>query len=165
MENNIFMELIYEKINIKGKNIFKRLFHKKKVKKFINDIKNSSPGFNMLWNIADFIKIAEFVYFYDNSLKNNTIALFSSKNYQNNTNGFKVNSEDCNITIKLFSELNTVILEIDRLKGDKQRTIMEFKDEQWTTVHTLFDEMLLNHSIEIINNKVIELFNYCYNKL
>lgn len=159
---NVFIEEIYKKKKLSLFGLFGYLRHKSKLKKFKKKINNGSPGFNLLWDLSEFIKIAEAIFFYDNSVRNTDIGLYSSKNYQSGTNGFRLFSNDCNITIKLFSSSKSLALEVDRIKGEKQKTIINFKDEQWEEDPTLYDEMLLEQVIKLINERALKLFDYCY---
>lgn len=160
---NIFLNLIYEKKLIK-KNIFKVISHKIKVRKFKKSIDKGSPSFKVLWQLADFIKAAEEIYFYDNSLKNSDIGLYSSRSYLDGQNGFKISTFDCTIVIKLFSEHEIVAMDIERFKGNKIKDCFQFEHEQWSKEPSMRDELLLEQIIRIINWKTIELFEFCYDK-
>ena len=78
--------------------------------------------------------------------------------------GEKVNNKeyDVTITIKLYKETSKVALEISRGKN-KKTTTMYFIHEQWDKEPTVYDEMLLEQSIKIINCEIIKLFDECYN--
>ena len=153
---NIFLRYIYNK----PINIFKRFFYRFKIKKFRRDILRSSPTFIILWQMADFIKYAEQIFFYSNSLSD---SLYSSDDYEYNRNGFKVNSKEHNIviTVKLYKETSKVALEINRGKNKRVAT-MYFIHEQWDREPTVYDEMLLEQTIKIINDEIIKLFDTCY---
>jgi len=159
---NIFTELIYEKHH--KMNFIKRFFYRRRVNKFIKNIENGSPSFDLLWALSDFIKIAEMVFFYDNSLKNESIGLYSSKNYQDYNNGFKITCKDCSIVIKLYAKSKEVALSIERHNGEKTATSISFMDNQWVGEPTMYDEMLLEQVIKRINEKAIALFWFCYNQ-
>lgn len=161
---NLFMKMIYEKPKLSLKNIFKYWKHKREVKKFRNDILKGSPSFGLLWKTATFIKLAEIVFFYDNSTTNTEIGLFSSNNYSIGENGFKIIDEKCTITIKLISESQRVLLEVNRNFGGKFRSSMSFMDNKWEGDPEAYDEMLLEELIKIINKKIVMLFDWCYNK-
>lgn len=160
---NIFFNMILDRQNYKSKNIFGRLHHKWTVYKFRKTILKGSPSFGLLWKMADFVKLAEEIYFYDNSTKKNT-GLFSSINYAIGENGFKVFHYDCNITIKLFSDTQKVALEVDRLHGNKIKSNLVFINESWDGNPGIYDELLLDRLITIINNSIISLFDECYDK-
>lgn len=160
---NIFMQYIYKKINMNFFNIIHYMIHIYKINKFKKEIHNGSPGFDVLWQMADFVKLSEMVFCYDNSIDNKDIGLYSSRNYQNGTNGFRIIEENYDITIKLFSKSKEVALEINRSRGEKLKTAISFKDNKWKDNHDKYDEMLLEQVIELINTKILLLFDYCYN--
>ena len=159
---NIFMNLIYKKTTFSLFHLIKYFSHKRELKKFKKTLMNGSPSFGLLWKMADFIKIAEIVFFYDNSLKNSTLGLYSSKGYIPGENGFKINSEDCLLVIKLYSDSQRVVLEVDRTKGECMKSHLSFINEEWEGDPTIYDEMLLEQLIKLINSKIIALFKYCY---
>lgn len=159
---NVFLNLIADKTALSFKTFFKYFRHKRKVKKFRNDIINGSPSFGLLWKMSDFIKGAEKIFFYDNSTKNTDIGLFSSKGYAPGNNGFKINTEECFIVVKLFSDDQKVMIELERRTGECMKTLFIFENENWTSEHNFYDEMLLEQVIKVINNKMIRLFDYCY---
>ena len=97
---NLFINTIYDKTKLSLKTLFKYLKHNKQKKKLIKTIREGSPSFGLLWKMADFIKYAEELFFYDNSTKNTEIGLYSSRGYTYGCNGFKINATDCFITIK-----------------------------------------------------------------
>lgn len=162
MTNNIFMDLIYDKCKLTPKTFIKYLKHKTKVKKFRKTILNCSPSFNVLWNIADFIKLAEEIFMYDNNIDNKDLYLFSSRNYNNGENGFIFNGTEVSIAIKLFSATNTVLLEIKRKTGSKIKTLLSFENNQWGQNPSFKEEIILESVIEKITSNIIELFDRCY---
>ena len=161
---NMFIQMIYEKVPRKFGTLFKYRSHKRKIEKFRRDIHNGSPSFGVLWKMADFIKLAELIFFYDNSI-NNKSNLYSSKNYSNDQNGFIIFDEDNNvkIVIKLFNESRRVVLDIERVrKSENSRTCMSFTNDSWDSTPTIYDEMLLEQVIKVINAKMLKLFDDCY---
>ncbi len=160
---NIFIQYIYKKIKLNKFNFIKYLIHRYRINKFKKEIYNSSPGFDILWQMADFIKLSEMIFCYDNNTKNKDIGLYSSKNYENGTNGFRILDSNCDITIKLFSKSNEVALEINRSIGEKSRTSISFKNNEWEKNPSIYEEMLLEQIIKSINSKILLLFDYCYN--
>ena len=109
---NLFANKIYNKKKYTFWNGISYLIHRNSIKRFRNKILKGSPSFDVLWNMSNFIKIAEFSFFYDNSIKNTDFGLYSSKNYQDGTNGFKIITPECIITIKLFNESKSVCITI-----------------------------------------------------
>lgn len=161
---NIFMNMIYEKVKPSIKNIFKYFSHRRKVKKFKKDIDQGSPSFGLLWKMSDFIKSAEEVFFYDNNKDNTDICLFSSSGYIHGENGFKINDPDCFVVIKLYSDTQRVVIEIERAKGQRIKHTMSFTNETWEGEPTAYDEMLLEQIIKMINKYILKLFDWCYER-
>lgn len=158
---NIFLNLIYEKVFNK-KNIFRSIYHRLKLNKFKKEIKNRSPDFKILWQVSDFIKASEEIFFYDNSLKNSDIGLYSSRSYIDGQNGFKITDSDCSIIIKLFQEHEVLAIDIERFKGNRIKDSFYFEHGQWNKDPSIRDELLLEQVIKIVNRKIIGLFEYCY---
>lgn len=160
---NTFMNIISEK-NSKG--IFKRLAHKIKLYKFRKSILEGSPSFGLLWKMADFIKISEMVFFYNNThALDSEFAIYSSKEYMAGTNGFKLKDDKNGVIliVKLISDSQKVIVDIERQRGNKLKNTMTFVNSNWQDAnYTAYDEMMLEQVIKIINNKVIALFDHCY---
>jgi len=81
------------------------------------------------------------------------------------TNGFKLRDDatGCIITIKLISDTQKVIVDIERQRGNRLKNSMVFVDNAWQdSDYTAYDEMLLEQVIKIINSKIMALFDYCY---
>ena len=163
---NIFMKYIYDKEQFKLLNIFKYWKHRVDLKRFKRNIFEGSPTFNILWQMADFIKLAESIFFYKNTQKENTFGLYSSRNYTSGTNGFRVTDSyrGLKVTIKLFSESRKVLLEIDYLNSENQKQSLSFTDNDWDIIPTAYDEMLLDQVIRSINFSILKLFDDCYDK-
>lgn len=160
---NIFMNIISEK---NPKNILAKLLHKRKVHKFRKTILEGSPSFGLLWKMADFIKISEVVFFYNNTHSlDSEFSIYSSREYMAGTNGFKLRDDNtgCTIIIKLISDTQKVIVDIERQRGNKLKSSLVFVDNKWQdSDYTSYDEMMLEQVIKIINSKIIDLFDYCY---
>ena len=160
---NTFMNIISEK-NSKG--IFKRLAHRIKLHKFRKTILEGSPSFGLLWKMADFIKIAEIVFFYNNThTLDSEFTIYSSKEYMAGTNGFKLRDDNAGVIllVKLISDTQKVIVDIERQRGNKFKNTMTFVENKWQdNNYTAYDEMLLEQVIKIINTKIIALFDHCY---
>jgi len=162
---NVFVNMILNKVAFSWRHLFKYLSHKKELKKFRKKIDEGSPSFGLLWKMADFIKYAEEIFFYDNSLKgNNDIMLYSSRSFAPGENGFKIVDPRCTITIKLLSESQKCILEVSRNSGAKLKNTMEFISDNWSGEPTAYDEMLLEQVIKMINSCILKLFDFCYNE-
>lgn len=160
---NIFMNIIRDKSN---RGFISKIKHKIKLRKFRKNIMEGSPSFGLLWKMADFIKIAEIIFFYNNSHSlDSDLSLYSSNEYMVGTNGFKLrdNTTGCTIIIKLISDTQKVIVDVERSKGNHIKSTMTFIENEWANNnHTAYDEMLLEQVIKMINSKIITLFDYCY---
>jgi hypothetical protein len=163
---NMFMEHIYNKKQFKLSNLFQYLKHRKAVKKFKKDISNGSPSFYVLWQMADFIKLAESVFFYKNTQKDSEFGLYSSRNYAAGSNGFRVTDVEngLRVTIKLFNETVQLLLEIEYIGSDHPKEYLSFEDNDWENAHNIYDEMLLEQIIKSINHNILRLFDSCYDK-
>ena len=162
--SNIFMNTIYDKVDFSLKNFFKYFKQRRKYKKLIKDIDNGSPCFGVLWKMCDFIKLAEIVFFYDNSIENKEYGLYSSNNYTPGENGMKIHDTEVDMTIKLKSDRSVVIIELDRNLGNHHRTKMEFENDNWKGIPDIYDEMILENIIRIINRKFLCLFKDLYDQ-
>ena len=155
---NMFINMIYGK---KKKSVFGflgYLLYKRKVNKFRNKILEISPSFEVLWEMSNFIKLAEEIFFYDNNVDG---SLYSSRSYRDGENGFKIN-DICTVIVKLYEDKKRVNLEIKHNNGVELLSRYSFKDSEWTTDPTIYDEMVLEQIIKIINKHIIDLFDMCY---
>jgi len=145
-----------------GLNPFKKILAEWKFNKFCKEVMKSSPSLGVLWFFADFIKLAEKVYFFNND-PNGTI--FSSDNYNIGENGFIINDNDHNIKInvKLNSDYQRLVLEVKRLNGTKKITEHRFVNNEWTDDRENYDEILIDNIIGIINSHIVALMKYCWN--
>ena len=82
---NMFIDIIYDKME--SRSIFSKWFNYLKMRRFKKTLSTCSPSFHVIWQIADFIKYAERLFFYENSIKN---SLYSSNSYSDGENGFKI---------------------------------------------------------------------------
>lgn len=162
-KSNVFMTLIYEKVDFSFKHLFKYISHRIKYRKFIKDIKRGSPCFGVLWKMCDFIKLSEIAFFYNNS-PDNPFGLYSSHNYEPGYNGMKIKTTELAMTIKLESSTQKVTIEINRLNGNHVSTTMTFINDNWTGSPDIYDEIILENIIRIINSKIIQLFEEMYEK-
>jgi hypothetical protein len=130
-----------------------------KHKNFVNTLYNGSPSFGTLWQMADFVKTAEIVYFYDN---NSNMPIYSSNGYLPGQNGLKFEVEDATIIYKLYSDDQRVVLHIQRKKGNKITDEFTFEGDQWTTEFTEFDDLLVDYVIQNTMTIFIEFFEHYY---
>lgn len=166
---NIFVDFIYRKQE--KNNIFKYLIYKSKLKKFKAKIYNSSPDFDILWQMSDFIKFAEDAFMYPNTqneYKGRYISLYSSRLYKSNENGFKVINQNLSfenkgdITVKLNKDKKTVAVALTTTESNDR--VLWFKDNNWMykTDNTPENQILLDMIIDMINTEVLTLFDECY---
>lgn len=157
---NLFMKYINDKVPYRY--FFKRIIHNISVFKFKMNILNGSPSFAILWQMADFIKLTDKVFFYHNHVDSN---LFSSSNFANGQNGFIARGDGVKIIIKLYRDTKKVSLDVVRLLGSTTKTTMTFTQDEWDNNPTIYDEMLLEQVIKIVNRNIIDLFDKCYQKM
>lgn len=144
---NMFIRQIYDK-----KKTFV-LFRWIKYRKFLRLIDKTAPNFIILWHIADFIKILDKIYMYDN---NPTNTLYSSNNFNMNENGFVIKKENFFIRIKLFEIGSEIAIEVGR-SGSKDLTSIRFCDGE-NKIKNEDDEHMMINIENIIMNSVKELF-------
>ena len=159
--SNRFLDQVEEKYL--GKNPIKRFFSKLKFNKFCKETMKASPSFGVLWFFADFIKLAERVYFFNNNKEG---SLFSSKSYSIGENGFIINDKENSIKliVVLNSDLQRVQLEIKRLNGTSMTTEHAFVNNAWTDNREKYDEVLIDNIIGIINSHMVALLKWCWEK-
>lgn len=161
---NEFINVIQEKTKFSIFKIIPYIKYRRKLKNFKKEILNGSPDFYTLWIMADFIKLAEYIFFYNNSIKDEEIGLYSSKGFIPGQNGFKVHTKECTIVIKLFSETEKVVVELERNTGERDKSVQSFIKGKWETKPDTYNEMLLEQTIKIINSSILNLFNWCYDR-
>ena len=134
----------------------KTLESKRELKKFVRAIRRGSPSLGVLWNFADFIKYAERIYFTPNSKDQ----LYSSNEYKPGENGFRINGTDIIITCKLYSEDQTVGIDLE-YKNSRLKTRYTFCENTWQEEPDEYDELLIDRVIDIINNHMLQLLERC----
>lgn len=146
-----------------GRNPIKKFLSNRAFKKTCKKIFDTSPSFGQLWSFAEFIKVSEEAYFFDNNSKGR---LFSSRSYSYGENGFKIHSEADNvdIVIKLYNDNQKVIIQVERLNGGRMKSELVFTDNHWATTPDDSSVVLLDNLIGIINRHIIMLLEYCYNR-
>lgn len=158
MENmtNIFMQQVRDAMNFSIFHPFKYLRYSKKRKEFKKRILTGSPSFGVLWYFAEFIKFCEIIFFYDNSTTN---GVYSSNKYDLCTNGFRINYPDAIITIKLYSDSQTVSMDIENRAGNKIKTNYVFENNGWTKEPDAYDILHIDNIINIINRTMIRFMD------
>ena len=144
---NIFMRMIYDK----NKTFI--LFRWFKYRKFLRQLDKSAPSFDLLWQIADFIKLLETVYFYDNSSTNE---LYSSNNFDSSENGFVIRKEGRTIRVKLYEYTREIALEVSY--STKNTIAMKFRDGENIDFKNEEHMYLILNVENIIMDTVKELF-------
>lgn len=166
--NDIFTTRLYKYYELRNKP-FRRWLYECSTNRFCKKLINASPSFETLWDMAVFIKNAESIFFYDNDVNkiDDYIGLYSSRNYPAKQNGFKVSTSDCQVILKLYLESNgdkRLALEINNKKSES-RTNFVFVNNNWSSEHTITDDMLLDQIIQLINMQIVNLFKSCINKI
>lgn len=158
MENmtNIFMQQVRDAMNFSILHPFKYFKYAKKRKEFKKRILTGSPSFGVLWYFAEFIKFCEIIFFYDNSINN---GIYSSNKYDLCTNGFRINHPDAIITVKLYSDSQTVSMDIENKTGNKIKTNYVFENNGWTKEPDAYDILHIDNVINIINRTMIRFLN------
>lgn len=157
--NNGYINIIDQKYT--GKNPILRFLSKRKFNKKLKEIFYTSPSFGQLWSFAEFIKIAEEVYMFDNNSKG---LLYSSRSYSYGENGFKIHSDPdhLDILIKMYSDSQRIVIQIERLNGGRMKSELVFENNNWVTNPDDNSVILLDILIGIINRYIIKLLKYCY---
>lgn len=156
---NRFLDVVESKYL--GKNPIRRYFSKRKFNKFCKETMQSSPSLGILWYFAEFIKLADRVYFYPNS-KNGI--LYSSRSYSAGENGFTINDKDNGIrlVVKLFSDEQCTCIQVTR-EGSSYITEHKFRNNAWTDDRESYDEVLIDNIIGIVNSHIVGLLKWCWN--
>lgn len=159
---NIFIDYINRKRLCKG--FFARLKCDRDAKKFIKIIYEGSPSFSLLWDFADFIKLSEKIFFRKNTPD---CKLYSSSDYKEGQNGFKLIDSNVyrtiEIVVKLYTKSQKIAVAITYKSSEPECTrIMEFENGDWKKSHTVYDEMLLENIISIINTRIVNTFREYY---
>ena len=169
IHHNRFIAILYEYMmntqtnSLKSK--IKLLFTKIRLSKFKREIKNSSPDFDLLWEFSDFVKSSECIFNYDNNLKGGIVGVYSSPNYENGQNGFKLTSFDSTVVVKLFEKNRKVVIDINRLVGNKKETVISFINQEWETVQSTEILMITENTIRLINSRILLMLEYCVEHL
>jgi len=87
--------------------------------------------------------------------------LYSSTEYSPGTNGFRINIDEAIITIKLWSDTQTIGIDIENKKGTKKKSNYTFVNNDWLDPPDEYDILLVDNIIGIINKAMIWLLDYC----
>lgn len=159
--SNGFLNIIDKKYT--GFNPIMKLISRIKFNRICKKIFNTSPSFGQLWNFANFIRLAEEIFFYNN--KRDSL-LYSSASYKAEENGFVITSEIDHviITVKMYSATQEIIMDIKRTNGTNMMTTMRFKENDWEDPPEEGSIVLLDNVIGIINRHIVMLLRYCYDR-
>lgn len=157
---NSYMEAIEKKYV--GHNIFRRYISWLRFRKFQTKIIKQSHSIGSLWMFADFIKIAERVYFYENTKSGD---IYSSSSYTSGENGFHIKDplERVEIHCKLYSDDQAIVFEVKRINGGSIVNEVRFQGGEWTygKGHD-YNEVLVDNIIGIVNNAIITVLDFCW---
>ena len=154
---NMFMDVVDKSIPFSFKNMRKYFNYKKKLKAFKRKISNGSPSFAVLWEFADFIKYSEIIFGFDKT------GLYSSTEYKPGQNGFKISDSKRIIIVKLFSDTQTVAIDIDNV-STKKKNNYTFENNEWIKEPDEYDLFYINIIIQIINDNMLALLNRSINE-
>lgn len=156
---NTFMGYVARAVQPKFGQLIKYWKWNKKYKAFKKMIMSSAPDFGTLWQFAEFIKQAEMIFFYNNN-KNEEI--YSSTGYNPGENGFKLRVyDDAEIIVKLFIDNETVMMDLNRLKGTNLKNSYVFQGGQWMYNPDCYDMILLDQVESIISKAIIYMIDWC----
>lgn len=151
---NIFMQWIYNKRHSN------KVIHYIKFRWFLHKLNKVTPNFDMLCNIADFIKMLEVVYLYTNFKPSVLYSLTKSKTDM----GFILNVNGHEIVFTLTEDEDRYIrIEIYNLNG-KVRSSVSFKDGATDIIETVHDEQLFINITDWLMKAVIDLLKTYYKK-
>lgn len=158
---NGFLNIIDKKYT--GFNPIKKLISWYSFRRTCRKVFDTSPSFGQLWSFADFVKLAEEIFFYNNKSGS---TLFSSSSYKVGENGFVITSPVDNviITVKLYSDTQSITMDIKRTNGTNMVTTLKFKENDWEETPKESSIILLDNVIGIINRHIVMLLRYCYDR-
>ena len=135
-----------------------------KVEEFAEELKNTSPDYDMLMEMYEFIHCASIIWFYNNSEESEIY------NLPETTNGRKSHArifvvKDLNglytITVRL---LGTGVVELNTKNNKSSDSYTyHFKNNDWDMEYDIADEMGVEYAQSIIMNAFVKAFMYCYN--
>lgn len=159
--SNGFLNIIDKKYI--GHNPILKFISNIRFKRTCRKIFDTSPSFGQLWNFANFIKLAEEIFFYNN--KRDSL-LYSSASYKAGENGFVITSEADHviITVKMYSDTQYIAMDVKRTNGTNMLTSIAFKENNWVEEPEESSIILLDNIIGIINRHIIMLLKYCYDR-
>ena len=159
--SNGFLNIIDKKYT--GFNPVRKLISRIKFILTCRKVFNTSPSFGQLWNFANFVRLAEEIFFYNN--KRDSL-LYSSASYKAGENGFVITSEIDHviITVKMYSDSQEIVMDIKRTNGTNMMTTLNFKENAWASPPEEGSIVLLDNVIGIINRHIVMLLRFCYDR-
>lgn len=162
MRDNYFMEIAQNKYL--GKNPIIKWLNYRKYKKECNKIRRKSHTIGSLWFFAEFIRLAEVVYFFDNKRDS---YIFSSRSYEYGKNGFVITDKDIGVTLtcELDSDDQVISITIKRHNGSNMVTklVYENNHNRWKYPEIQYGRVLIDNAIAIINKAIIYVIDFCWN--
>ena len=160
---NRFIQWIWEARNIDEKNRKQAKKHYYSFQELKDQLQHTSPGFQDLWDISDFLNIIEYTYFYDNTRES---GFWSDGEFGNGKTRFTIIEEDHNmeITCTLDEKDQHIIISMKKNNSNAKVAELEFKNGKWASYRTDYDEILLDNIISIIWDRFIPLVSKYYEK-
>lgn len=152
---NMFAEWLY---SYRKFNIIRHI----KFELFIRKLNKVAPDFDMLWQIANFVKILEVVFMYPNNKKS---TLNSIDKYEHGVNGFSFTHLNTQFKFKLFEEDKHIHIDIVSTVDGKLKSAIKFKNGDASVITNEHDEQLfININDWLMNTVIIVLRHYYYRK-
>lgn len=154
--NNIFFDKVIEQA---PSLFYKRWIYKYRLQKYYDDLINTSPSYDMMREMAAFIKIAEFSFFFHNtkSMKDGFPVTYTKDGIiyiefdLNDTNicTIGLNQKNTNITISILNNIKNEII-----------SSLKFKDRE-LSIDNKIDEYLFINMLHIMMTSFVDLMKYC----
>ena len=132
------------------------------LRKLIKQLKKTSPDYDMLMSIYEFIRLLEDIYMYSSS--DTTHNLFSGTLPTNNYDGgaFIYKEEYFNIKFLLRNQDRSINIETERqMKLKKEKNKISFRDGE-AEINNKYEEEYFQFIIACIMNALIDLIKYYY---
>lgn len=160
---NRFIKWIWDARNIDEKNRKQAKKHYYSFSDTMDQLKHSSPGFQDLWDISDFLNIIEYTYFYNNTRES---GFWSDGEFGVGKTRFNIIDKDHNMEINctLDEKDQHITISMKKVESNSKVAELEFKNGQWASYRTEYDDILLDNIISIIWDKFIPLVYKYYKK-
>lgn len=155
---NIFIKPIFDK---KYKHYLPSYIE---LKRLLRMIKKTSPDFNMMMEIYNFIKLLEDIYMYGNDPSHNLFSATVPKNYDAAMIYAEDNFEITFVLGRSINNNNTINIQTRRATRSSGKITKDLKfNEGENIIHSKEDEQSLLFIISCLMNGVAELVTYYYN--